>query len=57
MGINVNIEVVRNVYFVLFKIGDFSVENSLINFLVVLVLIFEMEFRYKVLSNDFNFLN
>lgn len=57
MGINVDIEVVRNVYFVLFKIGDFSVENSLINFLVVLVLIFEMEFRYKVLSNDFNFLN
>lgn len=55
--INVDIKVVRRCYLVFFKIGDSLVENFLINFLVALVLRFEMELRYMFLSSDFNFLN
>lgn len=57
MGSNVDIEAVRNMYSALFKTGDSSVENSLINSLVALAPTLEMELRYKTPSNDPNFLN
>ena len=57
IGTNVDIEAVRNVYSALFKTGDSSVENSLINSLVALAPTLEMELRYKAPSNDPNFLN
>lgn len=57
MGTNVDIEAVQNMYSALFKTGDSSVENSLINSLVALAPTLEMELRYKAPSSDPNFLN
>lgn len=54
---NVDIEAVRCSYSALFKTGDSSVENSLINSLVALAPTLEMELRYKSPSSDPNFLN
>ncbi|XP_022800186.1 ubiquitin-protein ligase E3A-like [Stylophora pistillata] len=56
-GTNVDIEAVRRMYAALFKTGDSSVENSLINSLVALSPTLEMELRIKSPSNDPNFLN
>ena len=54
---NVDIEAVRRMYSALFKTGDSSVENSLINSLAALAQALEMELRFKSPSNDPNFLN
>jgi len=54
---NVDIEAIRHVYSALFKTGDSSVENSLINSLAALAPTLEMELRYKSPSDDPNFLN
>lgn len=54
---NVDIEAVRRMYSALFKTGDSSVENSLINSLASLAQALEMELRFKSPSNDPNFLN
>ncbi|KAJ7325707.1 Ubiquitin-protein ligase E3A [Desmophyllum pertusum] len=56
-GTNVDIEAIREMYSALFKTGDSSVENSLINSLVALAPTLEMDLRYKLPSNDPNFLN
>ena len=56
-GTSVDIEAVRRMYSALFKTGDSSVENSLINSLVALSPTLEMELRYKSPSSDPNFLN
>lgn len=54
---NVDINAVRRCYAALFKTGDSSVENSLINSLSALAPTLEMELRYKSPSSDPNFLN
>lgn len=54
---NVDIKAVRRCYSALFKTGDSSVENSLINSLVALAPRLEMELRYMSPSSDPNFLN
>lgn len=56
-GTSVDIEAVRRMYSALFKTGDSSVENSLINSLVALAPTLEMELRYKAPSSDPNFVN
>ena len=57
MPTNVDIESVRRMYSALFKTGDSSVENSLINSLVSLAQTLEMDLRYKSPSNNPNYLN
>lgn len=57
MPTNVDIESVRRMYSALFKTGDSSVENSLINSLVSLAQTLEMDLRYKSPSNNPSYLN
>ena len=54
---DVDVEAVGRVYCALFKTGDLSVENSLINSMVALAPTLEMELRYKSPSNNPKFLN
>lgn len=54
---NIDIEAVRRMYSSLFKTGDSSVENSLINSLTALAPTLELELKYKSPSDDPNFLN
>lgn len=54
---NVDINAVRRCYAALFKTGDSSVENSLINSLSALSPTIEMDLRYNSPSSDPNFLN
>lgn len=54
---NVDIEAVRQVYSILFALGDSSVENSLQNSLVALATELEINMRYKTPADNQRFLN